>query len=116
MGHPTECDRNHVRLVAEALTRTHKGRTLMAHPLLKLRVRAGLRAQGKGFSEINSIMDGWDDELPSIAAGMLPEAESAAAVGALGDGTLIQALIDFLKSPAGQALVQLIIKLLLGGL
>ena len=88
----------------------------MSHPLLKLRVRAGLRAQGKGFAEINHLMDGWDDELPTMAAALLPDAEQAAAVGALGDGTLIQALIDFLKSPAGKALIEMLIKLLLGGL
>lgn len=88
----------------------------MAHPLLKIQVRNGLRRQGKSFSEINSIMDGWDDGLPDIAASMLPGEHQAAAVGAIGDGTLIQALIEFLKSPAGQALIAMLIKLLLGGL
>lgn len=88
----------------------------MAHPLLKLRVRTALRAQGKSWSEVNGIMDGWDDSLPDMAATMLPDDAKDAAVGALGDGTLIQALIDFLKSPAGQALIAMLIKLLLGGL
>ncbi len=85
------------------------------HPLLRLSCRATLRKQGRGFGEINSIMDGWDDDLVPMAVEMLPP-EHADAVGALGDGTLIQALIDFLKSPAGQALIAMLIKLLLGGL
>lgn len=83
------------------------------YPLLRLRCRSELRRQGRNYSEINSIMDGWDDAVVPIAVAMLPP-EHADEFGALGDGTIIQAIIEFLKSPAGQMLIQLILSLLMG--
>ena len=83
------------------------------HPLLRLRCRAELRRQGKGPSEINSIMANWDDDMVPVAVGMLNE-EQQAAVGALGDGTILEKILEFLKSPAGQALLQILLQLLMG--
>lgn len=90
------------------------------HIALRIETRLALRAKGKGFWDIQEAMSNWSDDLPGIAAGMAgvtipPEVNSAqGAVGAIGDGTIWKAIIDFLKSPAGQQLIAALIALLLG--
>lgn len=90
----------------------------MAHPLLtvlaRAHVRQGLRAKGYGFAEAFQLAQTVDDELVSVAESQLAAAPAFAseAVG----GPILDAIIAFLKSDAGMALITLIIKLLLGGL
>lgn len=81
--------------------------------LTKIATRLALRNQGKGFSEINHIMSGWDDGIVSMAVTLMPPEH--AAVGAIGDGTIIKAFWEFIKSPAGQALIAILIRILTGG-
>lgn len=87
------------------------------HLGLRIEVRLALRAQGKGFWAIQEAMSNWSDDLPQIAAGMagisIP-ANLTSDTEAIGDGTIWKAIIDFLKSPAGQALIQALLALLLG--
>lgn len=94
----------------------------MSHPLLtfyaKVHARRELSKQGYSFRQINDAMsqvDGQAVDAAAFSAG--PDAEKA--VGALGDGQIIQAILDFLKSPQGQALLDALVKMLialLGGL
>lgn len=83
---------------------------------LRLAARAELRSRGYSFGEINDIVWAADDDVidAAIEQAELDAPGVKAALGALGDGTIIQAIIDFLKSPAGQALLQALIALLLG--
>jgi hypothetical protein len=47
------------------------------------------------------------------AAAMMAGPEVEGAVGKLGDGTILQAILDFLKSPQGQQLIDALVKMLL---
>lgn len=79
----------------------------------RIACRRELRNQGYGLHEINSVIGAVDgDEINATAAAIGPEC--AAAVGALGDGTILQAIIDFFKSPQGQALLEALVKMLIG--
>lgn len=79
----------------------------------RIQCRRALRAQGYGLFEINSVIGAIDDaEITATAAAIGPEC--VAAVGAIGDGTIIQAIIDFFKSPQGQALLDALVKMLIG--
>lgn len=79
----------------------------------RIQCRRELRRQGYGFQEINSVIGAVDaDEMHATAASISPEC--AARVGALGDGTIIQAIIDFFKSPQGQELLAALVKMLIG--
>lgn len=76
----------------------------------KLRCRAALRAKGYSRSEINSVIDAVDDD--SIGVAMAETGNNT--VGAIGDGTILAAIIEWLKSPQGQAFIDALLKLLLG--
>lgn len=77
----------------------------------RARIRARLALRDKGYSraQINFAMDACDDDMISSAL-----AESGADVSAIGDGTIIGAIIEWLKSPQGQAFIDALLKLLLG--
>ncbi len=88
----------------------------MSRPLLtfyaKVRARHELRSKGYSFSEINTAMGQIDDHALEAAAIMAgPETEGA--VHALGDGKLIDAILAFLKSDAGKALIDALTKMLI---
>lgn len=88
----------------------------MSHPLLtfyaKVHARRELSNQGYSFRQINEAMSHVDGQAVSAAAFSAgPEVEGA--VGKLGDGTIIQAIVDFLKSPQGQALIQALVQMLI---
>ncbi len=88
----------------------------MSRPLLtfyaKVRARHELRAKGYSFSEINTAMGQIDDHAIEAAAIMAgPETEGA--VHALGDGKILQAILDFLKSPQGQELIKALVSMLI---
>ena len=106
----------------------------MFHPFLNARVRlataAGLREKGRGFLTALQLAASVDDQ--TIADGLtataadqgvtlppeLAQSTAPGAVGAIGDGKIIAAIIAFFQSPAGQALlaalVQALIALLAG--
>lgn len=82
-------------------------------PLFKVatnvRVRLALRAKGYSRAQINFAIDCIDDDM--IASAMTTAGVDASAIG---DGTIIGAIIDWLKSPQGQAFLDALLKLLLG--
>jgi hypothetical protein len=113
---------------------------------IRLKTRAQLRRDGHSRHDINWMMDAADDELidtivaksgeadalaatEAAAAPIAPAApaDAAAATPDIGGGaggttgtgvfmTIVQALIKFLESPQGQALIAALIKFLLGAL
>ena len=74
-----------------------------------VRLRLALRAKGYSRSQINFAIDAVDDDMISIAM-----AESGVNASAIGDGTLIGIIIDWFKSPEGQAFIAALLKMLLG--
>jgi len=83
--------------------------------LVRAELRKEYRKQGMTFSQAWKAAAEFDDE---TIRGAVSEAEklSGKVVGQLGDGTLLKILLDFINSPTGQMILQLVIKLLLGGL
>lgn len=77
------------------------------YSMTKLQTRFALRKQGYGFFEINGVMDGLDEDLIDAAV-----VEAGGVPAALGDGSILKAIIDFLKSENGQALIKIILGLL----
>jgi len=53
-----------------------------------------------------------DDEVVSAAIGIAPPSVQLG-VGAIGDGTILKAIIDFLKSDLGKALISIILSLIM---
>lgn len=90
----------------------------MAHPVLILLARAKareqLRAQGKGVLESFRLAGQVDEDVVSAAVGLAPPDVSvkAATFGSIGDGSILKAIMDFLNSDLGKALVALIISLI----
>lgn len=88
----------------------------MIHPALVLaaraKVREQLRARGHGFGEALRLAGQVDAAALSAAASVAPTAVGAA-LRALGDGPVLQAIIDFLRSDPGKALIQVLLGLLL---
>lgn len=90
----------------------------MKHPafytLSKLAVRAELRARGYKFFEINDVIAGIDDDVIDVAAAQTNAVSGVqdATVGAIGDGAILKAITEFLKSDLGKALVAAILALL----
>lgn len=78
----------------------------------RLELRKALRHRGMNFLDINAVMADLKDEAIDSVVKAMPEV--TAAVGAFGDGSIIQAIIDFFASPAGQALIQALISILIG--
>ena len=81
----------------------------MFHSLVKIRVTNGLVRQGYSRSDARAMAS---TLTPHLIDGAMA---SVAPDGAIGDGTILKALLDFLASPAGQQLIQLLISILLGG-
>lgn len=85
----------------------------MKGPLFRVRmqlaVAAGLRQRGYGLLEARRLAQTVDDDL-IVAAAM----QAAIPMAAIGDGTILQVILDFLSSPLGQQLIQAIIALLTG--
>lgn len=82
---------------------------------VRMKLREELRKKGKGPLEIARLMKHIDDE---VINSVMADAETLSGVKvvgtAIGDGKIIGAIIDFFKSPQGQALLDALIKLLLG--
>ena len=95
-----------------------------AHFATRLIVRGQLRKQGYGRDDINFMLDGLDDNMidaASTATGTdagLASTESGASSGT-GTGVfaqILQALMTFLESPQGQALIAALIQMLIASL
>ena len=85
--------------------------------LYTARVRArcarAMLAAGYAPDEVDSVIDAVDSPtIKAVAAQCGPDV--AAKVGAIGDGTIINAIIEFFKSPEGQALIAALVKMLIG--
>ena len=75
----------------------------------KFKMRRALRDKGYSRSEINFAIDAIDDDMVTVAM-----TEAGVDASAIGDGSIIGAIIDWLKSPQGQAFLDALLKLLLG--
>jgi len=82
--------------------------------VVRNQVRQKLREHGVSRSAINSVIDSVDEDSVAVAAESASVSMSAMPVGKLGDGTILNAIMDFLKSPQGQALIDALMKMLLG--
>ena len=79
----------------------------------QMAVASALRQKGFGILETRRLAASVDDDTIHLAMSMAPPSV-ANAVGALGDGSILQAILDFFASPLGQQLIQLLVSLLLG--
>lgn len=90
--------------------------------LVKGKVRRSLLALGYTVASAFAYAGEVNSDLMSTAKASLHEEHSAMleehliAAASLNGGSLIDAIIAFLSSPAGQALIAMLIKLLLGGM
>lgn len=86
-------------------------------PVFCAAVRAHLRKEFRkqGMGLIESIRKA-NDVTDEVIAGLIPDAEkvSGQKVGAIGDGKIIDAIIEWFKSPQGQALIAALVQLILG--
>jgi hypothetical protein len=80
------------------------------HALTRLSLRGELRRKGFGPLKINGLIDAASDDVIDAA---VDDASVSATVGAFGDGTVIQTIIDWLKSDAGQAFIAALLKIIL---
>jgi hypothetical protein len=100
----------------------------MLNPILnfvaRVKVREGLSGTpGVKFFKINSVMRHFDDaaevtlataDFGMPAGFMVPDDDTEApTVGAIGDGTFIQMIRDWLASPEGKAFIAAVLKKLL---
>lgn len=75
---------------------------------LRLRARRALRDRGYKAATLHQAMSLVDEDLVNEVA-----AEAEVPLTALGDGTIFQAIIDFFKSPEGQALLKALVEMLI---
>ncbi len=79
---------------------------------IKNRVQDELVDQGWTEDEAQRRVDTLEDD---DIADAVRQAKATNKVKGLGDGVLLQKIIEFIKSPAGQLIVSIIIKFLTGG-
>ena len=78
----------------------------------RLRLRRALRAKGYRPLQVNALVDDASDEVIEATADSVSGTREA--VGAIGDGSFIEAFLKFLESDLGKALIDALLKLLLG--
>jgi len=89
---------------------------------IRLETRRQLRKLGYNFRDIRFMMDACDSDLMDAAvaqsgqADALAAAEANAAASGGTFATIVAAIIAFLQSPQGQALIAALIKLLIASL
>ena len=82
---------------------------------LRAKIRQELRAKGYGIVESARLANQTTDEVINFVMADAEALSGTKVVGtAIGDGKIFQAIIDFFKSPQGQALLDALLKLLLG--
>lgn len=83
----------------------------------KIGILKALRAvRNVGDDEMNSFCAEAAMETGAIMPDVAVEAGGLAHFGAIGDGHILKAIMDWLKSPEGQAFISALIKLLLAAL
>jgi len=79
--------------------------------LVKMRTRLALRRRGVSGLDAWAAVEDMDDEtIDAVAAAGGPMATAAG----IGDGKILDAILEFLRSEQGQALIAALVKLLLG--
>lgn len=82
---------------------------------VRMKMREKLKEKGYGPLQITRALRHIDDE---VINGAMADAETLSGVKvvgtAIGDGKIIDAILDWLKSPQGQAFIDALMKLLLG--
>lgn len=82
---------------------------------VRMKMREKLKEKGYGPLQIARAMRHVDDE---VINSVMADAETLSGVKvvgtAIGDGKIIDAILDWLKSPQGQAFIDALLKLLLG--
>lgn len=100
----------------------------MSHPILLLLTRAKtrqtLRAKGHSLAESIQLASLVDDDMLDAAVSQSPEEvkkkvgelslSGGNMVGAIGDGSILKLITDFLGSDLGKALIAIILSLLTG--
>ena len=87
------------------------GRDPLFYRLVKMRTRLALRRRGVSGLDAWAAVEDMDDEtIDAVAAAGGPMATAAG----LGDGKILDAILEFLRSEQGQALIAALVKLLLG--
>lgn len=81
------------------------------YAVTRLATRRELRKSGLRQAQVNDLMDACDDDV--IDAAEVAASVAPADLAKIGDGTILQAIIDFLKSDAGQALLKALVTMLL---
>lgn len=79
----------------------------------KAMTRRRLHESGLSFRETNRAMSYWDEELMAMAAMQAQVEVPDFNNSALGDGTIIQAIIAFFNSENGKKLIDALVALLL---
>ena len=74
---------------------------------VRLQCRAELLNRGYHWADISEVIEAVDEKQIKVCA-------SEIGITAIGDGTIIGAIIDFLKSPQGQELIAALVKMLIG--
>lgn len=71
-----------------------------------------LRAEGHGILESRKLANKLTDEVIDQS---IPDAEAVAGAkfGAIGDGTILQKIIDFFNSPTGKSIIDALVQILL---
>jgi len=90
----------------------------MFHPFFvqrtKLLARLGLRRKGCTSQQIEDVLNDYNHDTIIAAAAIenisIPVFDTE--VGVIGDGTIWHKIVDWIKSPEGQALIAAIIKML----
>lgn len=95
----------------------------MPGPFFDLRLRRAVREELEGVRprlsnrEIRNRLDDLDDDVIERAIETAGATEAVFAlengVGAIGDGAILKAIMDFFKSDLGQALIKIILGLLI---
>ena len=75
----------------------------------RIATRRALRQKGYSFRQVNEMMAAASDDLIDAVL----DAEAIPVPVALGDGSIIRAIFDFLESEQGQRLIQAILTLLM---
>lgn len=98
--------------VEAAVTSDSKTLGPVACEAVRVHLRREYRKQGMGLIESVRAANKVSDE---VINGLVPNAEKASGqkFGAIGDGKILQAILDFLKSPAGQQLIDALVKMLI---
>lgn len=81
---------------------------------VRLALRRELGSRGYSRAQINDFIEAATDDVIETAVEDVEGATGELKTGAIGDGKIIDAIIEFFKSEQGKALIDALIKLLLG--